>query len=78
MTRIPIPPEIAAKVLVAHDRTCCVCQERGKRVQIHHIDENNSNNGEANLAVLCFDCHDLTMIKGGFRKRFGCDSGNTI
>jgi hypothetical protein len=66
MARVPIPTDVSAKVLVAHDRTCCVCQERGKRVQIHHIDENNSNNDEANLAVLCFDCHDLTMIKGGF------------
>jgi hypothetical protein len=35
-------------------------------VQIHHIDDDNSNNVEANLAVLCFDCHDLTMVKGGF------------
>jgi len=66
MTRAPIPTDVSAKVLVAHDRTCCVCNERGKRVQIHHIDENNSNNDESNLAVLCFDCHDLTMIKGGF------------
>jgi hypothetical protein len=66
MARMPIPTDVAAKTLVAHDRTCCVCQERGKRVQIHHIDENNSNNDEANLAVLCFECHDLTQIKGGF------------
>ena len=66
MTRVPIPTAIAAKVLVAHDRTCCVCQERGKRVQIHHIDEDNTNDDETNLAALCFDCHDLTMIKGGF------------
>jgi hypothetical protein len=64
--RVPIPTAIAAEVLVEHDRTCCVCQERGKRVQIHHIDGNNSNNDKANLAVVCFDCHDLTLIKGGF------------
>jgi hypothetical protein len=66
MARVPIPADMAAKVLLAHDRTCCVCHERGKRVQIHHIDDNNSNNQEANLAALCFDCHDLTMVKGGF------------
>jgi hypothetical protein len=66
MTRVPIPTNLSAKILVAHDRTCCVCHERGKRVQIHHIDENNSNNDDVNLATLCFDCHDLTMIKGGF------------
>jgi hypothetical protein len=66
MTRVPIPTDLAAKILVAHDRTCCVCHERGKRLQIHHIDENNSNNVGVNLAALCFDCHDMTMIKGGF------------
>jgi hypothetical protein len=64
--RPPIPEEIAAKVLFHHDRTCCVCRERGKRVQIHHIDENPSNNDPRNLAALCFDCHDQTQIKGGF------------
>jgi hypothetical protein len=64
--RAAIPTTIAAEVLVAHDRTCCVCHERGKRVQIHHVDGDNSNNDKANLAVVCFDCHDLTLIKGGF------------
>jgi len=57
---------VAAEVLIAHDRTCCVCGERGKRVQIHHIDENPSNNDPQNLAVLCFDCHNETQIEGGF------------
>jgi hypothetical protein len=71
MARVPLPTDVSAKVLVAHDRTCCVCNERGKRVQIHHIDDNNSNNDEPNLAVLCFDCHDLTMIKGGFGRSLG-------
>jgi hypothetical protein len=71
MARAPISEDVAAKVMVAHDRTCCVCQVRGKRVQIHHIDEDNSNNLEANLAVLCFACHDLTMIKGGFGRSLG-------
>jgi hypothetical protein len=66
--RIRIPDNIAADVLVAHDRTCCVCQIRGKRVQIHHIDEDPSNNASENLAALCFDCHDQTQIKGGFAR----------
>lgn len=66
--RRPIPEKIAAAVLVAHDRTCCVCQQQGKRVQIHHIDENPSNNDPENLAALCFDCHDETQIRGGFAR----------
>ena len=64
--RTPIPEEVAAAVLFRQDRTCCVCEERGKRVQIHHIDGDPSNNEPRNLAALCFDCHDETQIKGGF------------
>ena len=51
------------------DRTCCVCNIRGKQVQIHHIDENPANNIIGNLSVLCFDCHNDTMIKGGFGRK---------
>ena len=64
--RIPIADDIAAEVLFRQDRTCCICQERGKRVQIDHIDEDHLNNDPRNLAALCFDCRDLTQIKGGF------------
>ena len=64
--RVPIPQDIANEILFRQDRACCVCQERGKRVQIHHIDEDPSNNELSNLAVVCFNCHDETQIKGGF------------
>lgn len=67
--RIPIPDAIAADILFFSDRTCCVCNARGKQVQIHHINGNPANNLIENLAVLCFDCHDQTMIKGGFGRR---------
>jgi hypothetical protein len=67
--RIPIPDDIAAEILFLSDRTCCICNTRGKQVQIHHIDENPANNNINNLSVLCFDCHDQTMIKGGFGRK---------
>jgi hypothetical protein len=67
--RTRIPDEIAAEILFLSDRTCCVCTQRGKEVQIHHIDENPSNNDIKNLAVLCFDCHNDTMINGGFGRK---------
>jgi len=67
--RIPIPTDIAATVLFRADRTCCVCREQGKPIQIHHIDGNPANNDPINLAVLCFDCHDKTQIKGGFARK---------
>jgi hypothetical protein len=69
MTRMPIPDDVAANVLYLHDHTCCVCQERGRHVQIHHVDEDPSNNDIANLAVLCTECHNDTMIRGGFGKK---------
>src|SRR5262245_41556554 len=40
-----------------------------RHVQIHHIDEDPSNNDIANLAVLCTECHNDTMIRGGFGKK---------
>jgi hypothetical protein len=67
--RTPIPDSTAAEVLFVQDHTCCVCNERGKQVQIHHIDENPSNHELSNLAVLCFDCHDRTQQRGGFGRK---------
>lgn len=67
--RPPIPDDLAVEVQFAADRTCCVCRERGKSIQIHHIDENPSNNTFENLATLCFDCHNDTQIKGGFGRK---------
>ncbi len=71
--RISIPSETAAKVLFLSDRTCCVCREQGKKVQIHHIDENPANNEIENLSVLCFECHTETMIRGGFHRKLDAE-----
>jgi hypothetical protein len=71
--RKPIPNETAARVLFLADRTCCVCRGKGKPVQIHHIDENPANNDLRNLAVLCFDCHRETQIRGGFDRKLDAD-----
>lgn len=71
--RIPIPAAVQAKVQFDADRTCCICRKPGKPFQIHHIDEDPSNNDEKNLAVLCRDCHDETMIRGTFNRRLGPD-----
>jgi len=39
------------------DHTCCICQQKGKPVQINHIDSDPSNNDYDNLIVLCLDHH---------------------
>lgn len=66
--RITIPPDTSAEILFASDRTCCVCRVRGKRIQVHHIDDDPSNNALENLSVLCLACHDETQLRGGFGK----------
>src|SRR5450759_2549671 len=71
--RVPIPDAIAAKVLFDADHTCCVCRDRGRPIQIHHIDENSSNNNEENLSVVCLICHDKTQIRGGFGRKLNAD-----
>ena len=67
--RTPIPDDLVAEVRFAADNTCCVCRERGKAIQTHHIDENSSNNTLENLVILCVQCHDNTQIKGGFGRK---------
>ena len=68
-----ILPELAARVLFLSDRTCCVCRTLGKPVQLHHIDDDPSNNVLSNLAVLCFDCHRDTQIRGGFDRKLDAE-----
>jgi hypothetical protein len=67
--RADIPEEVAALVLYRAERTCCVCREARKAVQIHHIDENPANNDPENLSVLCLQCHNDTQVRGGFGRK---------
>ena len=67
--RTPIPTDLSASILFASDKTCCVCRDRGKPIQIHHIDENPSNNNPDHLSVLCLICHNETQVSGGFGKQ---------
>jgi hypothetical protein len=64
--RVPIPEEVAAEVMFASDRTCCVCRFEKHEIQIHHIDGDTSNNGFANPAVICLHCHSDAHTKGAF------------
>jgi hypothetical protein len=71
--RVPIPIAVSAQVLFAHDRTCCVCNQPGLAIQIHHIDDDPSNNDADNLAVLCLQHHEETQVRGGFGKKLKVD-----
>jgi hypothetical protein len=67
--RTRIPDSVAAQVLFTADRTCCVCRQPDKPLQIHHIDDNPINHKSDNLAVLCLECHEKTQISGGFSRK---------
>ena len=68
--RIEIPERISSKLLFLNRHRCCVCREPRKPVQIHHIDENPSNNDISNLAVLCVECHSTVSGNQGFGKNY--------
>jgi hypothetical protein len=67
--RTPVPTQVSVEVLFAQNHTCCVCRERGKTVQLHHIDEDPTNHSPENLAVLCLEDHERTQVRGGFGKK---------
>lgn len=67
--RTTIPEDIASQVRWLSDDTCCICNEREKDIQLHHIDENPQNHSVENLAVLCLECHNKAHKKGGFARR---------
>jgi hypothetical protein len=73
MTRTQIPPATANLILFQGNRTCCVCRVPRKPVQIHHIDGDATNHNEANLAIVCLECHDDTLVAGGFGRRLNPD-----
>jgi hypothetical protein len=71
--RVEIPTELATRVLFASDRTCCICRNTQRKVQIHHIDGDPSNNDFDNLAVICFDCHSDAHSKVAFARNLSSD-----
>lgn len=71
--RVSVPSDLVADVMFASDSTCCVCRERGKAVQVHHVDEDPSNHTFANLAVLCLECHNQTQLSSGFGRKLNAD-----
>lgn len=54
--RVAIPKATSTRLLYNCAWTCCVCGKRG--CQIHHIDEDPSNNTIENLVFICNDCHE--------------------
>lgn len=73
MTRKPVAKDVETRVLVSSRRRCCICFGLNRDTsmqsgQIAHLDKNNSNNSENNLAFLCFHHHDEYDSKSSQRK----------
>lgn len=68
--RSQIPDRVAVEVLFRSDHTCCVCESKGKEVQLHHIDGNPSNNKSDNLAVVCLECHSRVTRSAGLGRGY--------
>jgi formate-dependent nitrite reductase cytochrome c552 subunit len=60
-TRTAVPEELKAEILTRSNNRCCVCQT--PFVQLHHIDEDPSNNDIDNIAPLCPNCHTQAHSK---------------
>lgn len=67
MSRKKVPTAVESEVMFLSNLKCCIDNKKGDH--IHHIDGNNSNNNIENLALLCFDCHNLATIKGSLSKK---------
>lgn len=75
MARKPLPKATETSVLVRSRRRCCICfgvdrDTKLKSGQIAHLDKNNSNHSESNLAFLCFEHHDQFDSTSSQRKNF--------
>ncbi len=60
--RTAIPEHIRLEVINRSNNRCCVCQT--PFLQIHHLDEDPSNNAIDNLAPLCPNCHTQAHSRG--------------
>jgi hypothetical protein len=59
------------KVLFDNDHMCCICHEKGKRVQTHHINGDSSNDNPSNIAILCLEHHSDATGSQGFGRKYG-------
>lgn len=58
MSRVNIPKKMYERLLDKNANSCCVCKKTGVGLNLHHIDGDNSNTTDENLAVLCVNEHD--------------------
>lgn len=70
---MPIPNDVAERVLIACGRHCCVCRQfKPTRLQVHHIDLSSEGGGDdyENLIAVCLNCHTDIHSQIPFIRRF--------
>jgi len=68
MRRPKIPQETVDIVMVLCKRKCCWCEIQ-KATEIHHIDQNPSNNNKDNLFPCCSNCQKEFHNKESFSRK---------
>jgi hypothetical protein len=66
-TRTAIPESLKREIIARSNNRCCICQV--PFINIHHLDENPSNNHPDNLAPLCPNCHNQAHQTGNMTVR---------
>jgi hypothetical protein len=68
VARLHLSDAMVRKLLYDAARTCCVCRTPQFPVEVHHIDQDPSNNVEDNLIVICKNCHGEAHTKHSLSK----------
>lgn len=50
-------PELRERIYKRDAYCCCLCENTGPKLQVHHIDGDRTNNEDTNLLTLCSPCH---------------------
>lgn len=77
MTRRDPTKSQRVRLFAKNARMCCVCKSFGVGLELHHIDGDNSNTIDENLAVLCLFDHDAHHRPGQYPKLRHVDLGPT-
>lgn len=72
MARINPTPSLRKRLLQKNAYRCCVCKQSGIGFELHHIDGDNSNTSESNLALLCVSDHDNYHRPGKYTHKIHC------
>ena len=67
--RVRVDNAIQDELAYRSKNICCACEKQNKPLQIHHINGDRTCNNIDNLALICLECHNQTLIRGGFAQQ---------